>query len=40
MYNLKNSATEITAEQLVKQIDFIPIIYKTENGILQKAKQI
>ncbi len=40
IYNLKNSATEITVEQLIKQIDIIPIIYKTENGILQKAKQI
>lgn len=40
LYNLQNSATEITVEQLIKQIDIIPTIYKTENGILQKAKQI
>ena len=40
LYNLQNSATEITVEQLIKQIDIIPTIYKTENGILQKAKEI
>lgn len=40
MYNLKNSATVITAEQLERQIDIIPTIYKTQSKILEKAKQI
>lgn len=40
MYNLKNSATEVTTKQLEKQIDIIPTIYKTQSKILEKAKQI
>lgn len=40
VYNLRNSASEITIKQLTKQIDIIPTIYKTENGMLQKARQI
>lgn len=39
MHNLNNSATVITAKQLVSQIDVIPRIYKQQD-IVKKLKNI